>query len=159
MQKITPFLWFTDNAEEAANFYVSVFKGGKLGTIARFGEGMMMPTGLAMAVEFEIEGMKFTALNGRPPEFGFNESASYLVSVETQEEIDHYWNALIADGGAESMCGWLKDKYGVSWQIIPTMLMKMTMSSADPVRSGRAMQAMMQMRKIDIAALEQAYNA
>ncbi len=148
MQKITPFLWFTNNAEEAADYYLSVFRNGKrLST-------MPGPDGKVLCVSFEIAGQEFVALNGRP-EFSFTEAVSFFVSCDTQEEIDHFWNTLTAGGGQESRCGWLKDKYGLSWQIIPPILMEL-MRDKDRAKAGRVMQAMLQMRKIDIAGLEKA---
>jgi predicted 3-demethylubiquinone-9 3-methyltransferase (glyoxalase superfamily) len=156
MQKITPFLWFDDNAEEATNFYVSVFKNAKITGISRYGsEGKEVhgrPEGSVMTVEFEIEGQPFVALNGGPV-FKFNESISFQVDCRSQEEVDYYWNKLTADGGSEQPCGWLKDKYGVSWQINPVVLGKLL---KDGAKAGRVMNAMLKMKKIDIAALEAA---
>lgn len=150
MKKITPFLWFDTQAEEAMNFYVSVFKNAKaLG-------GAPGPNGRAMSVNFELEGQEFIGLNAGP-EFKFNEAISFLVDCKSQAEVDDLWEKLTADGGEESMCGWLKDKYGLSWQIIPSALGEM-LSDPDPEKAGRVMQAMLQMRKIDIATLEQAYD-
>ena len=128
MQKITPFLWFDHQAEEAAKFYTSVFKNSKVGRILRYDEAAAKaagrPVGSVLTIEFEIEGQKFTALNGGP-EFKFNESISFVVNCETQEEVDYFWEKLMADGGQESQCGWLKDKFGVSWQVTPTVLIDM----------------------------------
>lgn len=150
MKKITPFLWFDTQAEEAMNFYVSTFKNSKtLGV--RPG-----PDGRAISVNFELEGQEFIGLNAGP-EFRFNEAISFLVDCKSQAEVDELWERLTADGGEESMCGWLKDKYGLSWQIIPTALGEM-LADPDPEKAGRVMQAMLQMRKIDIAALKQAYD-
>ena len=157
MQKITPFLWFDTQAEEAMNFYVSIFKNSKVGTVSRYGESGPGPEGSVMTATFQLEGQEFIALNAGPI-FKFTEAISFLVNCESQEEVDYYWTRLTADGGQESDCGWLKDKYGLSWQITPTVLMKM-LSDKDPAKAGRAMQAMLQMQKIDIAKLEQAYNA
>ena len=161
MQKITPFLWFDDRAEEAAKFYTSVFRDSKVGKILRYSEETAKvsqsgrPPGSVLTIEFEIEGQKFTALNGGP-QFKFNESISFVVNCETQEEVDHYWEKLTADGGEESACGWLKDKFGVSWQITPTVLIEM-LQDKDPEKSERAMKAMLQMQKIDINTLKVAY--
>lgn len=155
MQKITPFLWFTDDAEQAAEFYVSIFKGSKITSVNRYGEGGPLPKGTAMVVSFELEGQQFSALNGgKGPTF--SEAISFSVSCETQEEVDHFWDKL-SEGGKTQQCGWLKDRYGVSWQIIPTALPRL-MSDPDPVKAQRVMMAMLQMVKIDIAALEKAYK-
>lgn len=151
MQKITPFLWFDDNAEEAVNFYVSVFKNSKVGTMTRRGD-----SGAVTMATFQLEGQEFMALNGGP-HFKFTEAISLFVNCETQEEVDLLWERLIADGGQESQCGWLKDKFGLSWQIIPSSLGRM-LHDEDPARAGRVMQAMLQMRKIDIRGLKQAYE-
>ena len=160
MQKITPFLWFDDQAEEAAKFYTSVFKNSKVGKITRYGEAAEKaagrPAGSVMTVEFELEGQKFTALNGGPV-FKFNESISFVVNCDTQEEVDYFWAKLTAGGGQESACGWLKDKFGVSWQVTPTVLIDM-LHDSNQEKSGRVMQAMFQMKKIDIKALEDAYE-
>lgn len=155
MQKITTFLWFDHQAEVAANFYVSVFKNSKINSITRNGEGGPGPQGSALVISFTLEGQEFLALNGGP-HFKFTEAISLYVSCETQEEVDKLWNILIADGGAESQCGWLKDKYGLSWQIIPTALQR-TITGSDPAGARRALQAMMKMRKLNIQALEDAY--
>ena len=150
MKKITPFLWFDTQAEEAMNFYVSIFKNSKaLGVTPG-------PNGTFQSVNFELEGQEFIGLNAGP-QFKFNESISFLVNCETQAEVDELWEKLTADGGEESMCGWLKDKYGLSWQIIPIALGKL-LGDQDPEKAGRVMQAMLQMRKIDIAGLKQAYD-
>jgi predicted 3-demethylubiquinone-9 3-methyltransferase (glyoxalase superfamily) len=149
-QKISPFLWFNDNAEEAMNFYCSVFKDSKkVGT-------MPGAEGKVMGVEFELNGQRFMGLNGGP-NFKFNEAVSFFVSVETQEEVDYYWKKLTADGGEESQCGWLKDKFGLSWQIVPNALTEL-LGSPDREKAGRAMQAMLQMKKIDIAGLKKAFE-
>ena len=159
MQKITPFLWFHDQAEEAVKFYTSVFKNSKIGRILRYSEEAAKasgrPAGSVLTVEFEMEGQKFVALNGGPL-FKFNESISFVVNCETQEEVDYFWEKLTADGGQESQCGWLKDKFGVSWQVVPTVLIDM-LHDKDPRKSERVMQAMLQMQKIDISKLEAAY--
>ena len=159
MQKITPFLWFDDQAEEAAKFYTSVFKNSKVGKSTRYGEAAEKaagrPAGSVMTVEFELEGQKFTALNGGPV-FKFNESISFVVNCDTQEEVDYFWEKLSADGGQESECGWLKDKFGVSWQVVPTVLIEM-LQDKDSEKSERVMKAMLQMQKIDIKKLNAAY--
>jgi predicted 3-demethylubiquinone-9 3-methyltransferase (glyoxalase superfamily) len=153
MQKITPFLWFDDKAEEAANFYVSIFKNSKIGSVTRYGEAGPGPKGTVMIVNFQLDGQEFTALNGGPL-FKFTEAISLFVNCETQEEVDELWEKLSA-GGTKSRCGWLKDKYGLSWQIIPTALGRL-MSHPDREKSARVMKAMLQMDKIDIRRLEQA---
>ena len=159
MQKITPFLWFDHQAEEAAKFYTSVFKNSKLGRILRYDETSAKaagrPVGSVLTIEFEIEGQKFTALNGGP-EFKFNESVSFVVNCKTQEEVDYFWEKLTAGGGQESECGWLKDKFGLSWQVTPTVLIDM-LNDKDPKKAGRVMKAMMQMQKIEINKLKAAY--
>jgi predicted 3-demethylubiquinone-9 3-methyltransferase (glyoxalase superfamily) len=159
MQKITPFLWFDHQAEEAAKFYTSVFKNSKIGRILRYDEASAKaagrPAGSVLTVEFEIEGQKFTALNGGP-QFKFNESVSFVVYCQTQDEVDYFWQKLTADGGQESECGWLRDKFGLSWQVTPTVLIEM-LHDKDPKKSGRVMNAMMQMQKIDISKLKAAY--
>lgn len=157
MQKITPFLWFDNNLEEAIEFYTSVFPNSKIGGVSRYGEGAPLPAGTIMSGTFELEGQQFMALNGGPM-FKFTEAISLFVNCKDQEEVDYYWNKLTADGGEESMCGWLKDKFGLSWQIIPSALMQY-IGGIDAQKSAKAMQAMMQMRKIDIAKLEEAYNS
>ena len=159
MQKITPFLWFDNQAEEAAKFYTSVFKNSKVGKITRYGEAAEKaagrPAGSVMTVEFELEGQKFTALNGGPV-FKFNESISFVVNCETQEEVDYLWEKLTADSGKEVECGWLRDKYGLSWQIVPTVLIEM-LQDKDHEKAERVMKAMLQMQKIDIKTLKEAY--
>jgi len=158
MQKITPFLWFNDNAEEAAKFYTAIFKKSKIGTIARYdkaGEKVSgQPAGSVMTVDFQIEGQDFIALNGGPL-FKFNESISFVVNCKTQKEVDYYWKKLTAGGGKEVQCGWLKDKFGVSWQIVPLELNKL-MSSKDAAKSQRVMTAMLKMVKLDIKKLKAA---
>ncbi len=156
MHKITPCLWFDTQAEEAASFYTSVFPNSRIVQISRFGEAGPRPAGMVMTVDFELDGQMFTALNGGP-EFTFNEAISFQVSCETQDEVDEFWTRL-SEGGEEGPCGWLKDRYGVSWQIVPTRLVELV-SDPDPERSQRAMRAMLEMKKIDIAALEQAVEA
>jgi predicted 3-demethylubiquinone-9 3-methyltransferase (glyoxalase superfamily) len=155
MPTITPFLWFNDNAEEAANFYVSIFKNSKVMDISRYGEGSPYPAGTAMIVNFQLDGRDYMALNGGP-EFKFTEAFSLFVSVKTQEEVDDLWERL-SEGGEKGPCGWLKDKFGLSWQIIPTKLGEL-LGGPDPVKAQRAMQAMLQMGKIDSVALQRAYD-
>jgi predicted 3-demethylubiquinone-9 3-methyltransferase (glyoxalase superfamily) len=150
MKKITPFLWFDTQAEEAMNFYISVFKNSKVLGVTPG------PNGVASSVSFELEGQEFIALNAGPL-YKFNEAISFFVDCETQAEVDELWKKLTADGGEESMCGWLKDKYGLSWQIIPQGLGQM-LGDPDPAKAQRVMQAMLKMNKIDLAGLEQAYN-
>jgi predicted 3-demethylubiquinone-9 3-methyltransferase (glyoxalase superfamily) len=162
MQKITPFLWFDDQAEEAAKFYTSIFKNSKIGRILRYGEEAAKvsnsgrPVGSVLTIEFEIEGQKFVALNGGP-DFKFNESVSFVVNCETQKEVDYFWEKLTADGGEESQCGWLKDKFAVSWQVTPTVLIDM-LHDKDFAKAERVMKAMLQMQKIDIEKLKTAYR-
>lgn len=152
-QKMTICLWFDNQGEEAANFYTSIFKNSSIGNISRYGkEGFEfhgMPEGTALIVSFKLNDMNFSALNGGP-RFKFNESMSIVVSCDTQEEIDHYWNSLTADGGQESMCGWLKDKYGISWQIIPSILGNLM---SDSSKASRVTMAFMQMKKMNIETL------
>jgi predicted 3-demethylubiquinone-9 3-methyltransferase (glyoxalase superfamily) len=158
MQKITPFLWYDNQAEEAANFYASIFKNSKVGNVSRYEEegakASGQRAGSAMTVEFELEGQKFLGLNGGP-HFKFTEAVSFVVNCEDQEEVDYFWEKLTADGGAESQCGWLKDKYGLSWQIVPTILPEL-FKNKDAEKTKRVMQAMLQMKKIDVAALQRA---
>lgn len=161
MQKITSNLWFDKQAEEAVNFYISIFKNSKLGRITRYSEEgfeiHQMPAGTVMTVEFWLEGQEFVALNGGPI-FKFTEAISFIVNCGTQEEVDYYWEKLKEGGDPSSqVCGWLKDKFGLSWQIVPTVLSDM-ISDPDTKKSNRAMRAMLQMKKLDIAALEKAYN-
>ncbi len=157
MQKITPFLWFDDKAEEAVKFYTSIFENSKIGKIARYDEAgekaSGRPRGSVMTVEFQLEGQQFVALNGGP-QFKFTEAISFVVNCETQEEVDYYWEKLSA-GGKEVQCGWLKDKYGLSWQIVPTVLGKLV-SDKDAAKSQRVMQAMLKMVKLDVKKLKQA---
>src|SRR5215204_3377987 len=150
MQKITPFLWFDNQAEEAMNFYTSIFNDSKVLSVTPG------PDGTAMSVTFELQEQEFMALNAGP-QFEFNEAVSFLVSCKTQAEVDELWEKLTADGGEEGRCGWLKDKYGLSWQIIPTALGEL-MSDPDPEKAGRVMQAMLKMNKIDVPTLQQAYD-
>jgi len=153
IQKITPFLWFDNQAEAAAQFYTSTFKNSKILNVSRYGDAGPGPKGSVMVVSFQLEGQQFTALNGGP-RFKFSEAFSFVVSCENQQEIDSYWNKLTADGGRESECGWLKDKFGFSWQIVPAALGQLM--SGDPKKANRVMQALLQMKKLDIATLEQA---
>ena len=155
MQKITPFLWFNDNAEEAMNFYVSIFKNSKIGSIARYGDAGPGAKGSVMTIAFELDGQPFVALNGGPL-FKFTEAVSFVVDCADQAEIDELWEKLSA-GGNESRCGWLKDKFGLSWQIVPSMLVAL-LTDPDPQKSRRAMEAMLQMGKIDIAKLQAAHR-
>jgi len=155
MQKITPFLWFDHQAEEAMNFYISIFKNSKVVRIARYGDTGPEPKGSVMTAAFQLDGQDFVALNGGP-HFTFSPAISFVVNCETQEEIDEFWEKL-SDGGKENQCGWLDDKYGVSWQIVPTVLGQL-LSDPDSVKAGRVMQAMLQMRKIDIASLKRAHE-
>lgn len=154
-QKITPFLWFNDNAEEAINFYTSIFKNSKIGSVARYGEAGPGPKGSVMTATFQLEGQEFIALNGGP-HFKFTEAISFVVDCETQEEVDEFWEKLSA-GGEKSRCGWLKDKFGLSWQIVPDVLGKL-MQDKDPEKSKRVMQAMLKMDKLIIADLQKAYD-
>jgi predicted 3-demethylubiquinone-9 3-methyltransferase (glyoxalase superfamily) len=155
MQKITPFLWFDNQAEEAANYYVSIFTNSRILKIVRYGEAGPGPGGTVMTVSFEINGQQFTALNGGP-QFRFSEAISFVVNCETQAEIDALWARLSA-GGKEDRCGWLKDRYGLSWQLVPTVLPEL-LDDKDSARAQRAMQAMLQMRKLDITALRRAHQ-
>lgn len=156
MQKITPFLWFDDQAEEAMNFYTSVFEDSKVIGISRYGEAGPGEAGTVMIATFELEGQRFTALNGGP-RFKFTEAISLEVDCETQDEVDYLWESLTAGGGEESMCGWLRDKYGLSWQIVPRILGEL-MGDDDREKVKRVTEAMLSMRKIEIAELQQAYE-
>ena len=155
MQKVTPFLWFDNQAEEAMNFYVSLFKNSKVLSVSRYGEGGPGPQGTVMTGTFQLDGQEFMALNGGPY-FKFTEAISLFVNCETQEEVDELWEKL-SEGGEISQCGWLKDRYGLSWQIVPTALGEM-LGDPDPKKAQNVMQAMLQMTKIDIAALRRAYD-
>ena len=159
MQKITPFLWFDNQAEEAVKFYTSIFKNSKIKSVTRYGEegakAAERPKGTVMTVVFELEGQEFIALNGGPV-FTFSPAISFVVNCETQEELDNLWEKL-SEGGEKEQCGWLKDKYGVSWQIVPTVLGEM-LEDKDPKKSEKVMEALLQMTKIDIKILEQAYE-
>jgi len=156
---ITPCLWFDTQAEEAAKFYCSVFKNSKLGKISRFpnaGQDVHhKPAGSVMTVEFELDGQPFVALNGGP-QFKFDEAVSFQIYCETQKDIDHYWDSLTEGGGTEGPCGWLKDRFGLSWQVVPARIPEM-MTDADPQKSARVMNAFMKMKKLDIATIERAY--
>jgi predicted 3-demethylubiquinone-9 3-methyltransferase (glyoxalase superfamily) len=155
MPKITPYLWFDNNAEEAIQFYSSIFKNSKTVNVTRYGEGGPLSKGTLMSATFEVEGQQFMALNGGP-HFKFNEAISFFVKCETQEEVDELWEKL-SEGGEEGRCGWLKDKYGLSWQIIPSILGKL-MQDEDAGKAKKVMEAMFKMDKIDIKALKQAYE-
>lgn len=155
MQKITTFLTYNDQAEEAVNFYVSTFKNSQVTSISRYGEGATIPAGTVMSASFVLEGQEFMALNGGP-HFTFTEGISLFVNCETQEEVDELWEKL-SEGGEKGQCGWLKDRFGVSWQIIPTALGEM-LQDEDPQKAQNVMQAMLQMTKIDIEALRRAYE-
>ena len=155
MQKITPFLWFNDQAEEAMNFYVSLFRNSKITMLRRYGEEGPGPKGTVMTGTFELEGQEFMALNGGP-HFSFTPAISLFVNCQTQEEVDELWDKF-SEGGVTNQCGWLQDKYGVSWQIIPTALGEM-LGDKNPAKAGAVMKAMLQMRKIDIKRLQQAYE-
>jgi predicted 3-demethylubiquinone-9 3-methyltransferase (glyoxalase superfamily) len=154
MQTITPFLWFNDNAEEAAHFYLSVFKDGKIHNVARYGEAGPGPAGSVMTIVFELRGQRFLGLNGGP-HFKFTEAVSFVVSCETQQEIDDYWEKLSA-GGSKGQCGWLKDKFGLSWQVVPSIIGDLA-SAKDAKKSQSMMKAMMTMTKLDIAQLKKAF--
>lgn len=156
MQKIAPFLWFSDNAEEAINFYLGIFKQAKLKEVMRYGESGPGPNGSFMSGTFELEGQEFMALNGGPM-FQFSPAISLFVKCETQAEIDHYWERLLEGGGRPQQCGWLQDKFGVSWQIVPIALGAM-LGDRDPARSQRAMKAMLKMVKLDLAKLQAAFE-
>jgi predicted 3-demethylubiquinone-9 3-methyltransferase (glyoxalase superfamily) len=152
-QKITPFLWFDSQAEEAANFYISIFKNSKVLMVTRYGDAGPGPKGTVQTIAFELEGQRFSALNGGP-HFKFNEAISFVVNCDTQEEVDEYWERL-TEGGHEVQCGWLKDKFGLSWQIVPNALLEL-LRDPDPAKTNRVMQAMFKMKKLDIAGLKKA---
>ena len=154
MQKITPFVWFDNNAEEAMNFFVSIFKNSKVLSVTRYGEAGPGPAGTVMTAEFQLDGQGFVALNAGP-RFKFTEAISFVVNCETQEEVDRFWEKL-SEGGEKSRCGWLKDKFGLSWQVVPTILAEL-MGDKDPEKSKRVMQAMLQMDKIEIEPLKRAH--
>ena len=155
MQRISPCLWFDNQAEEAVNYYLSIFKNSKIKSITRYTEAGPGPKGSVMVISFELDGVEFVALNGGPV-FKFNEAVSLAISCQSQAEVDHYWNELTA-GGQESQCGWLKDRYGVSWQVVPLQLTEL-MASSDAPRVKRMTEAMFKMKKLDIATLEKAFN-
>src|SRR5262249_49645803 len=155
IQKITPFLWFESQAEEAANFYASIFKNSRVRGLTRYGDSRPGPKGSVMTVDFELDGQEFIALNGGP-HFKFTEAVSFVVNCDTQQEVDEFWEKLSA-GGQQIQCGWLKDKYGLSWQIVPTVLGQL-MQDKDPKKSERVMKALLQMKKLDIAGLKRAYE-
>ena len=155
MQKITPFLWFDNQAEEAMNFYTSIFKDSKIKKISRYPEGSPGPAGSVMTASFELNGQEFIVLNGGP-QFHFTEAISFVINCETQEEVDNFWEKL-SEGGQKSQCGWLKDKYGLSWQVVPNALGAM-LSDKDSGKAKRVMMALMQMSKLDIKTLKDAYD-
>lgn len=155
MQKITPFLWFTDQAEEAAQFYTSVFKNSRITSVSRYGDAFPERSGEVLTVTFELEGLQFTALNGGP-EFSFTPAISFAVDCTSQAEVDALWGRL-TEGGEESMCGWLIDQFGVSWQIVPRALIEM-MNDPNPVKAQKVTEAMLQMRKLDLNVLQQVYD-
>lgn len=155
IQKITPFLWFDHQAEEAAGFYTSIFPNSRIVKVVRYGEAGPGPAGSAMTVEYQLEGQLFVALNGGP-HFKFTEAISFVVNCRTQDEVDAYWEKL-SSGGVEVQCGWLKDKFGLSWQIVPTVLPQL-LSDPDPKKADRVMKAMLTMKKLDVRALTQAYE-
>jgi len=153
MKRITPCLWFDGNAEDAANFYVSIFKNARITEISRYGDAGPLPKGTVLTVAFELDGQPFTALNGGP-QYKFTEAVSFQIYCDTQEEVDHYWDKLVA-GGSEQPCGWLKDKFGLSWRVVPNRLIEL-IQSPDAAKSQRVMEAMFKMKKIDIATIEAA---
>jgi len=155
MQKITTFLWFDNQAEEAMNFYTSIFRNSKILNVSRYGDAGPGPKGTVMVGTFQLEGQEFMALNGGP-HFKFTEAISLVINCETQEEVDNFWEKL-SEGGQKSQCGWLKDKYGLSWQVVPTILGEL-MQDKDPEKANRVMQAVLKMTKLDIATLKQAYE-
>lgn len=157
MPKISPFLWFDNQAEEAADFYVSIFKNSKIVNAVRYGEGGPGPAGTVMTIAFELDGQSFTALNGGPI-YQFSEAVSFVINCEGQAEVDRLWEALTADGGQPGRCGWLKDRFGLSWQVVPTALPSL-LGGSDAKKSQRAVAAMMQMTKLDIAKLQAARDA
>jgi predicted 3-demethylubiquinone-9 3-methyltransferase (glyoxalase superfamily) len=156
MQKITPFLWFDNNAEEAANFYVSIFKNSKVLSVSRYGDAGPGPKGTVMVAEFQIDGHEFVALNGGP-RFKFTEAISFVINCDTQEEVEYFWDKL-SEGGEKSRCGWLKDKFGLWWQVVPAVLGKL-MSDSDPEKVKRVTEAMLRMDRIDIESLQRAYES
>jgi predicted 3-demethylubiquinone-9 3-methyltransferase (glyoxalase superfamily) len=157
MQSISPFLWFDGQAEEAANLYVSIFDNSSITSVSRYGEGAPLPAGTVLTVDFLLDGMEFHALNGGP-QYSFTEAVSFSVVAETQERIDYFWSALTADGGEPGQCGWLKDRFGLSWQIVPPVLVEL-LGDPDPEKASRVMQAMLRMTKIEIAPLKAARDS
>jgi predicted 3-demethylubiquinone-9 3-methyltransferase (glyoxalase superfamily) len=157
MAKITPFLWFDDQAEAAVEFYLSVFPDSRVTEVTPYSEAGPGPTGSVMTIKFELDGTEFVALNGGPAHYGFDESISFAIDCATEEEVDHYWEAL-TDGGEEIACGWLKDRFGLRWQVVPSELASV-LADPDPERADRAMQAMMTMKKLDLPALKDAADA
>ena len=155
MQKITPFLWFNDRAEEAMNFYISIFKNSRTGSVMRYGEAGPGPKGSVMTATFELDGQEFIALNGGPA-FTFTPAVSFFVRCETQEEVDYYWTRL-SEGGETVQCGWLRDKFGLSWQIVPVVLLRL-LQDEDPAKSRRVMEAMLKMTRLDVGLLTRAYE-
>jgi len=155
MTKITPFLWFDDQAEEAARFYIFVFPNSRIEQITRYGEAGPGPEGSVMTVRLNLDGNEFVALNGGPAHYGFDESVSFVVNCKTEEEVDHYWDGLLQGGGEEIACGWLKDRYGLRWQIVPDALFEL-LGDPDPERAQRANRAMLTMKKLDVKALREA---
>jgi predicted 3-demethylubiquinone-9 3-methyltransferase (glyoxalase superfamily) len=153
-QKITPFLWFDKEAEEAANFYTSIFPNSSIGSKSFYGDNAPLPKGTLLTVGFTLNGQKFSALNGGPL-FKFNESVSFVVNCDGQDEVDYYWDNLLKDGGKQSQCGWLKDKFGLSWQVVPVQMIEL-LTDKDETKRNRVMQAMMKMVKIDLPTLEKA---
>ena len=156
MQKVTPFLWFDNNAEEAMNFYVSIFKNSRVGTTSRYGEGMPVPAGTFMVGTFYLDDQEFMVLNGGP-HYKLTPAFSMLVQCDTQEEVDYYWDKLTSDGGKEIQCGWLEDKFGLSWQIVPKKFMQL-FGEGDAEKTNRMMQAMFPMKKLNMAELLKAYE-
>ena len=154
-QRITPMLWFDGQAEEAANFYVSIFKNSRVTGLSRYGDTGPGPKGSVMVAEFELDGQKFTALNGGP-QFKFTEAISLVVNCESQDEVDYYWEKLSGSGGEEVVCGWLKDKYGLSWQVVPVRVFELL---KDPAKSDKVLAAVMEMKKLDLSKLEEAANS
>ena len=154
MAKITPFLWFDDQAEQAVDFYLSVFPGSRVLDVVRYGEAGPGPTGTVMTIRFELEGQEFTALNGGPAHYHFDESISFVIDCATQADVDRYWEAL-GDGGEEIACGWIKDRFGLRWQVVPSEL-PAVLGDPDPARAQRALQAMLAMKKLDVEALRRA---
>jgi predicted 3-demethylubiquinone-9 3-methyltransferase (glyoxalase superfamily) len=154
MPRITPFLWFDDQAEEAAEFYLSVFPNSRIMETARYGEAGPGPAGSVMTIRFDLDGNEFVAINGGPDNYGFDESISFVIDCATESDVDYYWDALL-NGGEAIACGWLKDRYGLRWQVVPTELSSL-LADPDPERAKRATQAMMTMTKLDIRAMKQA---